>query len=603
MPFAVLDEPALGVSTLKGQLQREGVECDIAYLNLSFARLLELESYARIAEGLPFTTFAGEWVFGPALYGRNQPDPSAYVSDVLKETWRISDKDLALLTHARDLAPRFITESLEEVEWQKYKLIGFTSFCAQNIASLALARLIKERHPNSVIAFGGANWTDPMGRALLRAFPFVDLACSGEAERALPRLLRCLCGDAGGQMESIPGLILRQGPRTLTTGPPRLVSRLDDLPVPDFADYFQALSDLGLDHTVVPSLPLEMSRGCWWASREPCTFCGLNGDIRPYRAKTGERIERELRDLADCHPCQLIEVVDNVVPAAFLDEVLPALVRDPLKVPLFVSVRPTISREQVRQLAATGTLIQPGIESVSDRVLAIMNKGTRSLENVRLLKWCRAEGLRVYWNVIYGSPGEEATDYEAMMSLIRNISHLPPPEICSPLSVERYSRYFEQPEAYGIGDLRPLAPYRHIYQMEERRLQDIAGFFEYSYVSAVDNREQQRALRHEVAVWRQGWRARSLCYTIDDTGDVAISDARSEGHEREIRLTGLDAALYIACQDIRTEADLMAVQTNFDKTGDAESNVHKRLHALMQLGVLASDGERYLALALLGRST
>jgi ribosomal peptide maturation radical SAM protein 1 len=603
MPFAVLDEPALGVSTLKGQLQHEGVECDIAYLNLSFARLLGLESYARIGEGLPFTAFAGEWVFAPALYARDQPDPSAYVSNVLKETWRISDEDLALLTHARDLAPRFITESYEEVDWQKYQVIGFTSFCAQNIASLALARLIKERHPKSIIAFGGANWTSPMGQALLEAFPFVDLACSGEAECSLPRLLRDLCGDAGEQIESIPGLILRQGPRALLTGPPSLVSRLDDLPAPDFADYFKALSDFGLGQSVVPSLPVEMSRGCWWASREPCTFCGLNGEIRPYRAKTGERIEQELRDLASCHPCQLIEVVDNVVPATFFDEVLPALVRNPLKVPLFVSVRPTITHEQVRQLAAMDALIQPGIESLSDRVLTIMNKGTRSLENVRLLKWCRAEGLRAYWNVIYGSPGEEATDYEAMIDLMHNIGHLPPPEICSPLSVERFSRYFERPEMYGISDLRPLTPYRHIYPLEESRLRDVAGFFEYSCASTVDNRRQQWALRHEVAEWRQGWRDRSLRYIIDDTGNVIISDARPEGHEREIRLEGLDAALYIACHDIRTEADLMAIQGDFDKTGDPESNVHERLHALMQLGVLASDGERYLGLALLARSS
>jgi ribosomal peptide maturation radical SAM protein 1 len=593
MPFAALDEPALGVSTLKALLQRDGVECDVAYLNLVFAGLLSHSEYERIAEGLPFTAFAGEWVFVPALFERDQPDPDEYVSEILKETWRLSDDDVTLLWRARDRAPGFVAQALRAVDWQKYDLIGFTSFGAQNIAALALAKGIKERQPGCVIAFGGANWAAPMGQELLEAFPFVDLACSGEAEYALPRLLPNLSESA--RLRAIPGLILRSGGRAISTGKPLLVSDLDDLPVPDHEDYYRALSGLGLDRRLLPALPVEMSRGCWWASRRPCTFCGLNGEVQRYRAKSAQRIERELRSAAGDRPCQLIEVVDNVVPPAFFDEVLPALERRPLGVPLFVSVRPTVTRDQVRALAAAGAFIQPGIESLSDHVLTLMNKGTRCLENVRLLKWCKAEGLRAYWNLIYGSPGEQSTDYEDMLDLMHSISFLPPPERCSPLSLERFSRYFHDPDAYGLSEVRPLAPYTHIYPFADSTIRNIAAFFDFDSAAPPACRQHLHALRREVDDWRDGWRGRSFGYRQHETGCVVLSDRRSGGAERTTRLAGLDAALLVVCEDIASEGDVLA-----SLAGDEEADDHarERLRSLTERGLLVSDGERYLTLAL-----
>ena len=71
----------------------------------------------------------------------------------------------------------------------------------QNVASLALARAIKQRSPTTIIVFGGANCDDEQGAALHRNFGHVDYVVRGEAELAFVQLLELLGGNptcAGG---------------------------------------------------------------------------------------------------------------------------------------------------------------------------------------------------------------------------------------------------------------------------------------------------------------------------------------------------------------------------------------------------------------------
>jgi len=49
-PFFFLDRPSLGVSLLKAGLARDGIACDVLYLNLQFADFASLELYTAITE-------------------------------------------------------------------------------------------------------------------------------------------------------------------------------------------------------------------------------------------------------------------------------------------------------------------------------------------------------------------------------------------------------------------------------------------------------------------------------------------------------------------------------------------------------------------------
>ena len=55
---------------------------------------------------------------------------------------------------ATRIAPQFLTWALTAFDWSQYKLIGFTSTFDQNVASLTMAKLIKDLYPDVTIVCG-----------------------------------------------------------------------------------------------------------------------------------------------------------------------------------------------------------------------------------------------------------------------------------------------------------------------------------------------------------------------------------------------------------------------------------------------------------------
>ena len=191
--------------------------------------------------------------------------------------------------------------------------------------------------------------------------------------------------------------------------------------------------------------------------------------------------------------CTLVELVDNVVSPVFLREVLPELAADPLPARIFFEMRPEVTREDVRNIASAGAMVQVGIESLSDEVLVAMGKGSSALRNIRLLRWCAEEDVRPTWNVICSIPGETDAAYAFMLRLLPQLRHLRAPSVCTRMSLDRFSPFFEEPERYGITGVRPLAPYRHIYPLDEAAVMNIASAFEYELAGGVERGRQALA--------------------------------------------------------------------------------------------------------------
>lgn len=598
MPFAASERPALGVSLLKAHLHRDGVPCDVAYLNLAFAELLGRAAYERIVGSLPCRALPGEWVFADCLWGRHDGLPDSYVDDILRTRWHVASQDVDLVRCARGLAASFLKTSFEALPWADYDIVGFSSNAAQNLASLALARLVKQAHPRVAIVFGGANWQGTPGRQFHRRFGFVDFACSGEADISFPLLVRRLAGDGAVRLEQIPGLVYRDGARSLANPEAEPLADLDSLPLPDYGDFYAARHRYPGLRSALPSLSAETSRGCWWATTGPCSFCGMDGRERIYRAKSPGRVVFELRTLTALWPCAFVHLADTVVPPAFLDEVLPALAAEPLPARLFFEVRPNLTSAQLATIAAARAQIQPGIESFNDHVLRLMHKGTRALENVRLLKWCRALGIEVHWNLLHGLPGETRDDYDAMLQILPSIRFLSAPTR-ETVSVDRYSPYFEAPAEHGIARLSPLAPYRYLYPFPERVLNDVAYAFEYDCAPGCALPDVAEALEREVAQWRRESPLGELRIVGDGDGRITLRDKRPGAARRTIKLDELESLLYRACDDI---GDLPALRSQVQRTRSSrrgtDGAVEAALASLVRRRLMIGIGERYLSLAL-----
>jgi len=597
MPFAPIERPALGVSVLKAVLAGCGIDCRIAYLNLEFAELLGRQGYDRISRTLSARSLAGEWAFAEAMWGPHADLPRSYVDDVLRGLFRASDDDVEAVERARTLAPGFLRDRLAAIPWHDVDVIGFSSITAQNLPSLALARLLKEARPDVPVVFGGANWQGSAGVALHRSTGVADYAVSGEAELSFPLLLRWLAGDRRRPLGDIPGLVFESAGATRATDEATPLTDLDRLPTPDFSDFYETRHRLPGVRSSLPSLTYEASRGCWWAKHGSCSFCGIDERRRLYRAKSAGRVLAELRELTTAWPCSFVHLADAVVSPAFLDEVLPAIAAHPLRAPLFFEVRPTLSRDQVSVLAATRSQIQPGIESFNDHVLQLLHKGTRGLENVRFLKWCRSAGVRAHWNLIFGVPGETARDREELLELLPAISFLEPPRLCQTIRVDRDSPYHREPARRGIRRLAPLAAYPYLFPFDQARLAEIAYAFDHECDPEWTPPAASEPLEGAVRTWRGATFAGSLWLDDGDNGRIRLRDARPGAASPLIELDELEGRLYQACEDIGRWPELVGIAASF-APDDAEEVAREALESLVARRLMVRSGDRFLSVAL-----
>ena len=231
---------------------------------------------------------------------------------------------------------------------------------------------------------------------------------------------------------------------------------LDMLPFPDFDQYFEQLDAFRPLVNVTPQLLVETARGCWWGERSHCTFCGLNGSTMAFRSKSPERAVEEIAYLRDRHGVRTISVVDDILDMRYFKTLFPLLERADLDVELFWEVKANLIGGPRRRLRAAGVRsIQPGIESLSDHVLALMRKGTTGLKNIELLKWCREYDVTPLWNLLYGFPGETEADYDETRELIRAIWHLEPPVAYGPSPAGPLQPLPRRPGRVRLGERPP----------------------------------------------------------------------------------------------------------------------------------------------------
>jgi ribosomal peptide maturation radical SAM protein 1 len=591
MPFGAIDRPALGLSLLQAVARREGFHCDVRYLTLPFAEFLGAPEYVWLTDQVPYESFAGDWLFSEALYGSRPKVDDAYEDHILRRRYRMDDDVIRRLRRARAYVEPFLRHCMDAVPWAQYDVVGFTSTFQQNLASLALARRVKARHPGTTIVFGGANWEGEMGLALHRRFRFVDVACSGEAEESFPALLHALA--AGAPLDLVPGCVFRVGSETRAT-PAHPVEDLDALPVPCYDDYFTALAASSCSVDLIPRLLLETARGCWWGDRSHCTFCGLNGATMRFRSKSPERVSAEIDTLVDRYGISMISVVDNILDMRYFRTLLPRLAEGrPLE--LFWEIKANLSRKQVQTLAAAGVRsVQPGIESMSDQVLELLAKGTTMRRNLQLLKWGREYGVKIEWNLLFGAPGEDPSEYDRQTALFEHLGFLDPPGACGPVRMDRFSPYHSDPSHYGIVNVRATAAYRYTYDVPAADLERIAYYFDFDYADGRSPVEYAMTAVEAVERWRQRHQADGgLWMATTPEGAVTILDQRSGRPRRSSTLEGWKAEVFTACDRARSRAEIDALPS---VAGVDAADVTRFLDRCVTVGVMVHDGGQWLAL-------
>jgi ribosomal peptide maturation radical SAM protein 1 len=380
--------------------------------------------------------------------------------------------------------------------------------------------------------------------------------------------------------------------------PARPVQDLDALPTPDHSDYFRSIARAGSSSRGGSIVPLESSRGCWWAAREACAFCGVNGELRGYRSKSPDRILTELKELAFAWPGRLLDVVDNLVSRRFVTDVLTRLPSGGDSPLLYFKVRPDISRSDLEAIASAGARLMCGIESLDDRLLTLMGKGSDGLEGIRLLKRCADLGVSVDWNLLCRLPGESFRDYVGQVDLMHTITHLQPPAAVPNVLVERFSTCWNLAAERGFGKLRPAAAYRHVYPFAESDLREIAYYFDHEYQPDFRASLQHRRLIRGAEDWRRRHPHAELRMLRTAEGAALVVDSRQSDPPVTVALDSLELLLLDACDDIRTVHELETVAARELGIKGNASAVADALQSLISRRFVVRIGERCLSVVI-----
>ena len=556
MPAAPAHLPSISLKQLESATRKalgERVEIDVLHLNQDFA-LFAREKLPTGGDGREetlddllcgprmFAAGIGDWFFRQAAFPEAPENSADYFKRYFpgRSPQAQSIKDAILAKRAQ--LPAFLEELVDRYALDRADLVGFTSMFHQTAASIAMARVLKRRRPELTTLIGGPNCEPPMGTQLARHVDCLDYVFAGPALISFPQFVeRWIEGDraSAGKLEGVLGPNFDES-RAGTVGPEL---GLDvDLPL-DYDDFFDLYEANFPQASEEPTVLFETSRGCWWGEKAHCTFCGLNGSTMAYRSMPPAQALEHIQSLMDRYGSRTTQFksVDNIIPTEYLEEVFPKLKPSP-GAEIFYEVKADLSDGELETLSRAGvTKLQPGIEAMATSTLKLMKKGTTVFVNLQFLKSCLRHGVRPYWNLLVGFPGEGADVYEKYTNDLARLTHLSPPDGAFPVRFDRYSPYFVKAAEYGL-QLRSFDCYRLTYPFPAEALEQLAYYFQDKNYEASHFTlliDWLAPMRETVGAWLARWRDRDNGNVpklyLEPAGEAAIvHDSRNGRGSYEI---------------------------------------------------------------------
>lgn len=424
--------PPLGVAMLKGFIERELPEWEVKVVDLNLWLLNRLfqgiqdgnigitpeslkgicPSTASLLESARFLKGKSDNDFyrEPELYNHYAGIFNRFVArfcDYLSnvcEAWQ----------RGGPLTP-LLQEMINVVLAEKPDFIGLSMIFSQQLhIGAMLGRYFRMRAGKKVF-FGGSVFTEG-SEHFIKWYPeSADVIVTGDGEESLYQLLL----HEGEVTDEVPGAtFLRNGEVCRT--PPFFRKDIDYYGAPNFSDL-----DLFSYYSPEPVIPLLLSRGCYWRK---CTFCVhyfSAGDT--YRIHSFDLIMKILRDFGE-QGIRNFSFVDEMVAPAHFERFAAALKQAKLDIAYYALSKPNrqFTPRVLATMAESGCkYLLWGFESGAQRVLDLMDKGTKVTELGTIFKDAHAVGIANHLYVICGFPTETTEEYaDTIRFLDENKDHI-----------------------------------------------------------------------------------------------------------------------------------------------------------------------------------
>ena len=449
-------------------------------------------------------------------------------------------------------------------------------------------------------------------RNLFKVFPEIDFVVNGEGELPLSQLVRHLIDSQNrGDIPRITAVVTRNNATDCTSAPAPFcqVEALNSLPPPDYDDYFHMLKTFSPQKTFFPTVPAEISRGCWWRHPQTavrnsgCAFCNLNLQWDGYRSKSPTQVVSEIDHLTSKHKTLSVAFTDNLLPmktSTRIFEQLGGLNKD---FRFFGEMRASTPRRVLKAMRAAGMHeVQIGIEALSTRLLKKLNKGTTAIQNLEIMKHCEDLGIANVSNLILHFPGSDDRDVE---ETLRNI------EFAFPFRPLRFVHFWlglgspvwQNSRAFG---LRAVFNHPNYAVLFPRDISRSMRFMIQAYHGDLGyQRKLWGPVKKKVRAWKKAYaeiqkgssRTRILSFR-DGRDFLIIYQKRLKAEPLTHRLVGMSRRIYLFCQKHRS---LKMILARFPAV--AEDRIVPFLRMMVDKKLMFEENGKYLSLAVRVRPT
>ncbi|MDO8127077.1 MAG: radical SAM protein [Candidatus Brocadiales bacterium] len=298
----------------------------------------------------------------------------------------------------------------------KPDVVGITAMTFTLLDVLETVRLVKSISAYIKVVLGGPHVHIYPEETI--QLPGVDFVVLGEGEITFAELLEVV--DFPDRLGGLRGIVFRNNGSVTNTGPRPFIEDLDSLPYParhltNYKKYNSILAKRSL-----PTTTMFTSRGCPFV----CKFCD-----RPHLGKTF-RYRSALNVVDEMETCvrmgiQEFLIYDDTftVNRQRVLDICDEIIRQKLDISWDARAHiNTISEDMLDKMRDAGcTGIHYGVESGTERLLKLLNKGIKKQHVKEVFGWTKQRGIATLAYFMVGLPTETKEDIYETFRVIREL--------------------------------------------------------------------------------------------------------------------------------------------------------------------------------------
>ncbi|MBU0461142.1 MAG: radical SAM protein [Nanoarchaeota archaeon] len=207
-------------------------------------------------------------------------------------------------------------------------------------------------------------------------------------------------------------------------------------------------SDFKLDEYFSPAvvLPVRSSRGCYY---NKCAFCTHSAKTRYYQTPI-EEVKKEIAETGQ----KYFQFIDDMISAQRLAQISEAIKDLDVRYTALTKPSSAFTSERLKRIYDGGCRsLLWGLESGSQRILDLMEKGTTVEECAASLKNSHEAGIKNLVYVMFGFPTETKDDFMKTFKFLDDNKEYIDLVSTAVFGLQRGSPVFANPKKYGITNI------------------------------------------------------------------------------------------------------------------------------------------------------